>query len=208
MRFRALLARLGRRMGIAAVLGLAAVLGAAGLGYALSDRTAATSRIAACAKVPGGELRLVKSPSDCQAGERFVSWNAVGPIGPRGPSGLRGPRGGKGDRGDPGTPGVPGATGATGATGPQGAPGPAGTLASFDVLTGLACTTAAGSGAIQVAYDAGGVATLTCAVSGANAFVYAAPSGNDANVGDQTHPKRTIQAAVTAAASRLPRRST
>src|SRR4051794_1580294 len=203
MGIRASSARLGRRVGHAAALALAVLLGAAGIGYALNTGSGAptlTKKILACAKSPGGELRLVRAPSDCKPGEQFLSWNVVGPAGPPGPAGAKGAIGAAGNTGAPGSPGAPGAVGPAGPPGPAGLQGPAGSaLASFDALDGLGCTTGAGSGTIQLAYGNGGSVTLTCSVAAA-AFVYAAPTGNDANVGDQTHPKRTIQAAVAAAA--------
>lgn len=55
--------------------------------------------------------------SPCRRGERFITWNVVGPrgpMGPMGPHGPEGPRGPQGDRGPQGEPGPPGERGAPG----------------------------------------------------------------------------------------------
>jgi hypothetical protein len=97
--------------------------------------------IHACRKVEGGALRAVRAGVHCRAGERALRWNVKGVAGPQGPVGPQGP------------------------PGPQGEPGPG--LASFDQLAGLPCTAGAGTGAIELAYEAGtGVATIRCAVQG------------------------------------------
>ena len=88
-----------------------------------------------------GELRIVKSHSECNPSEIPVSWNRLGlpgpqgpagPMGPQGPQGPIGPTGATGAQGPPGPAGPigpqgpKGDTGATGATGPIGPIGPAG----------------------------------------------------------------------------------
>lgn len=106
----------------------------------------------------------------------------VGPAGPTGAQGLTGPQGLQGTTGPAGLTGATGAVGPTGPSGPAGIAGPAGPtgatgatgdpgpgLASFDQLGGLACAGSSAPGTIQVAYDSGGHATLTCV---------AAPSGS------------------------------
>lgn len=46
--------------------------------------------IHACAKVQGGDLRLVESEEDCLPAETFVEWSVEGPQGPPGPEGPSG----------------------------------------------------------------------------------------------------------------------
>lgn len=91
---------------------------------------------------------------------------ATGPAGAPGPVGERGPAGATGAPGPQGSPGPAGPQGATGPAGPQGPKGDPGTgIASFDDLGGLACTAVGRAGKIEIAYDAAGRATLTCAVT-------------------------------------------
>jgi len=93
-------------------------------------------------------------------------------------------------------------TGSQGPAGPPGSQGPGGSLSTFDTLAGLACTVGSASGTISLSYGAGGVATLTCVVSGGGGgLIHVAPSGDDADSGDAQHPLKTIQAAVNAAAA-------
>jgi hypothetical protein len=92
-----------------------------------------------------------------------------GPVGATGPAGAPGPAGERGPAGAPGPQGAPGPAGPQGATGPAGPQGPKGDpgagIASFDDLAGLACTAGGHAGKIEIAYDAAGHATLTCAVA-------------------------------------------
>jgi hypothetical protein len=91
-----------------------------------------------------------------------------GDVGPRGKSGLSGPTGAAGATGPRGSAGQVGHTGPTGAQGPHGPPGAKGDpglgLGSFGQLAGLPCVFAGTAGAIAIAFDPGGRATLTCVV--------------------------------------------
>lgn len=84
---------------------------------------AASGEIVACKSVPNGQVRVVKSASDCRSSEEVLTWNSEGPAGPQGP---RGPQGETGAQGPQGETGAQGPQGETGAQGPQGVPGPAG----------------------------------------------------------------------------------
>jgi hypothetical protein len=92
-----------------------------------------------CRKLESGALRVVPRSSGCRSSEKPLNWNQRGAAGPQGPIGPAGPAGPRG---------------------PQGPAGPA--LTSFDSLAGLACTNAGKTGSISIAYDASGVAKLTC----------------------------------------------
>ncbi|HWQ23432.1 MAG TPA: hypothetical protein VNK94_04950, partial [Gaiellaceae bacterium] len=91
--------------GLTAVLALAATALLAG-GAGASEG----GMLVACQKPGGSFLRVVEDASECQAGDRVVTWNTQGPAGPPGPEGAQGP---------PGPAGPPGPEGA------QGPPGPA-----------------------------------------------------------------------------------
>ena len=84
---------------------------------------------------------------------------ATGPQGPQGPAGATGPSGPAGPAGAAGAQGIAGPAGAQGPAGPQ---GPAGTLASFDALSGLACTRNNTAGTIALSYATNGDALLRC----------------------------------------------
>jgi len=86
----------------------------------------------------GGNLKVV-SMLPCPKSYTPLQWNQQGM---------------KGDKGDKGE------------TGQQGPQGPTGTLASLEALNGRACNRNGQAGAAQIAYDATGVATITCVVSG------------------------------------------
>jgi hypothetical protein len=92
-------------------------------------------KVAACANVRTGALRLETPKAPCvgkgpaRKRERRVVWGAtgaVGPAGPAGPSGAPGPTGPAGAPGPTGAPGSPGASGSAGPSGSAGAAGPAG----------------------------------------------------------------------------------
>jgi len=51
------------------------------------------STIQACYDKANGNLRRVKSASDCRYHETPISWNVAGPAGPPGPAGPQGPAG-------------------------------------------------------------------------------------------------------------------
>jgi hypothetical protein len=99
-----------------------------------------------------GTIRLIDKAlpstnlmSHCVDGKELeVSWNQAGQ------PGTQGPKGADGEKGD---------------TGEQGPQGPAGALASLDSLNGLACTRNGQAGTGQIAYDANGVATITCVIA-------------------------------------------
>lgn len=66
------------------------------------------SQITACAMKKSGDMRLVRSGSDCRKKEQAVSWTTTGSPGP---VGERGPRGIQGERGPNGTAGTDGERG-------------------------------------------------------------------------------------------------
>src|SRR5215211_406052 len=169
----------------AAALTVAAVVGVAAA-TAIPHARSEAGPITACVK-SNGKLRIVTSADKCKKRDRVLTWNVAGAKGDPGPAGPAGPSGPGGPKGDPGpagpagatgaqgTQGAPGPAGAQGAVGPAGPPGPPGPpgpngdpgagIASFDDLAGLACTAGGQAGKIEIAYDAAGHATLTCAVS-------------------------------------------
>lgn len=118
------------------VLGAAAVLGVVAVAFAAAAIPDDDGTIHACRMLKSGKLRVVADPDSCRPKERKISWNIRGPKGDAGPAGVAGPQGPKGD---------PGAG-----------------LSSFEALGGLACTFEGGQGAIQIEYDADGLAEITC----------------------------------------------
>jgi hypothetical protein len=130
----------------------------------------ATGVITACVKKPGGRTRIVSGPGQCRRGEQAVSWNIQGPAGPRGatgpagPAGATGSDGARGPTGAAGPAGPAGAPGPTGPAGPQGAPGHG--VSALEDLNGIPCHAGGQAGTVSLAYDAGGVAALTCTTSG------------------------------------------
>ena len=176
--------RLPRRRVLLLALPLALAAGAALAAGRAGDR-AANGIIHACVKKHGGRVRIVNVVSACRRDEQPLSWNAEGPPGPRGttgadgpagppgPSGVAGPPGPVGPAGPPGAKGDAGARGATGPAGPAGARGPTGPagpagagLTALEGLNGLACHAGGHDGTVALAYDAAGVAVLTCTTSG------------------------------------------
>jgi hypothetical protein len=91
-----------------------------------------------------------------------------GTTGPSGPAGSSGPSGPSGRTGASGPSGPAGQRGASGPSGPQGIAGPKGEpgagLSSLDALDGITCSTGAGSGVVELSYDADSHAALTCVV--------------------------------------------
>ena len=97
--------------------------------------TPATVTYYGCVNNSTGDLRVVDKTTTCNAGERKIQWNQVGPQGPAGPQGPKGatgaqgpagPTGPQGPQGPAGPKGATGAQGPAGPTGPQGPQGPAG----------------------------------------------------------------------------------
>jgi hypothetical protein len=89
-----------------------------------------------------------------------------GDTGPAGVAGAQGEQGPVGPRGDTGPVGPAGSQGDQGPQGLQGLKGDAGSgLASIDALAGLACTSPAGAGTINVSYTANGEVQLQCVVA-------------------------------------------
>jgi hypothetical protein len=145
--------RSSRLVAIAVCLTAATVAGAyAQSALVLND----ASTINACRLVPKGWLRAVDGPNACRKHERPLSWNVTGPAGPQGPAGAAGPAG------------PPGAQGPQGPAGPEGPVGPAGPpgagLTSLEDLDGLSCNS--GAGTVDLTFDDGDAAVLTCATSG------------------------------------------
>jgi hypothetical protein len=161
--------RLHRRRVLLVVLPLVLVAGAA-LAAERAPERKATGVITACVKKPGGRVRIVSGPGQCRRGEQAVSWNIQGPAGPRGATGPAGPAGA------PGSDGARGPTGAAGPAGPAGAPGPTGPagpqgapgqgVSALEDLNGIPCHAGGQAGTVSLAYDAGGLASLTCTNSG------------------------------------------
>ena len=96
---------------------------------------------------------------------------ASGPTGPQGatgPAGASGPSGPSGRAGASGPSGSTGQRGASGPPGPQGVPGLKGDsgvgLSSLEALDGIPCSMGAGSGTVELSYDADSHAVLTCSV--------------------------------------------
>ena len=73
-----------------------------------------------------GQLRVVKSSTDCRTTELAIQWNQTGPQGPQGPKGEAGPVGPVGPTGATGPTGADGVPGPIGPAGPAGPIGPAG----------------------------------------------------------------------------------
>jgi hypothetical protein len=119
----------------------------------------------------GPELEIVLNGPPGPAGPSgpVGATGPAGPVGPAGATGATGPAGPVGPTGPQGPQGVPGNAGLPGPIGPQGPQGPqgpAGTqVASFDALSGLPCSYAAGPGVLQISYDTSGVAKLTCSTT-------------------------------------------
>lgn len=150
-----------RRAVRVALVSVAVLAGATGVAYATQAITATTTTVINACQLKGlGTIRIVASPSSCNAKlEVPLAWNVQGPqgdIGSPGPAGATGPAGAAGPKGDTGAPGPQGApgpagqTGATGAqgpkgdagaTGPQGATGPAGAGATSVITTRFVDTT-------------------------------------------------------------------
>jgi Lamin Tail Domain/Collagen triple helix repeat (20 copies) len=161
--------RLHRRRVLLVALPLVLAAGTALAAERASERKA-IGVINACVKKPGGRVRVVSGPGQCRRGEQAVSWNIQGPAGPRGETGPAGPAG------PPGAPGSDGARGPTGAAGPAGPAGPTGPAGpqgapghgvnALEDLNGIPCHAGAQAGTVSLAYDAGGVAALTCTTSG------------------------------------------
>jgi hypothetical protein len=118
------------------VLGAAAVLGVVAVAFAAAAIPNDDGTIHACRMLKNGKLRVVADPDSCRPKERKISWNIRGAKGDAGPAGVAGSQGPKGD---------PGAG-----------------LSSFEALGGLACTFEGDQGAIQIEYDADGLAEITC----------------------------------------------
>jgi hypothetical protein len=78
----------------------------------LMSSTCRADTIHGCVKSPGGALRIVSGPKNCDKNERPISWESAGKPGPPGPTGEPGPKG------DPGPPGPPGPLGEPGITTP------------------------------------------------------------------------------------------
>jgi hypothetical protein len=147
-----------RLVAVTAALTAAIAAGA----YAQSDLVLnGGSSINAC-RFPGGWLRVVDNPSGCHKFERALRWNIAGPAGPQGPAGAAGAAGATGATGPAGAQGAQGPPGPAGPAGPAGPPGAG--LASLDDLDGLPCN--GGTGSVDIAYEAGGDAALTCVTSG------------------------------------------
>ena len=147
---------------------LAALAGSAAL--ATGSTTAHEgAEIVACQKPGGSFLRVVHDASQCDHGDRVVTWNVQGPAGPAGPAGVQGaqgpagPAGPAGPKGDAGPAGAQGAQGPAGPQGPQGAQGPQGP-ASLAALQGSACIRADGAaGTVAIATTAANLIELRCA---------------------------------------------
>ncbi|MFL5947257.1 MAG: lamin tail domain-containing protein [Gaiellaceae bacterium] len=164
--------RLHRRRVLLVALPLVLAAGAA-LAAERAPERKATGVINACFKKPGGRVRVVNSPGQCRRGEQAVSWNiqgpegprgATGPAGPAGPPGAPGSDGARGSTGAAGPAGPAGTAGPTGPAGPQGAPGQG--VSALEDLNGIPCHAGGQAGTVSLAYDAGGVAALTCTTSG------------------------------------------
>ena len=153
----------------------AALAAAGGVSAAnLAARSGADAEaINACVN-SNGRLRVVSEANPCLPPERPLTWNVQGPKGDDGPPGPAG------EPGPAGPEGPAGPAGPAGPQGPQGEPGRG--LVAFDDLAGLACTTAGRSGTIEIAYDAGGRATLTC-VAGTGGGGTAAVRVNELSTG-------------------------
>jgi hypothetical protein len=103
------------------------IVGVLVFAWAMAGRSAsAATVIQACYNTTTGDVRIVKSASECTSAEQAISWNAAGPPGPKGATGATGPAGPAGPTGATGAAGPAGATGATGPAGPAGAKGATG----------------------------------------------------------------------------------
>ncbi len=156
---------------------LAALAGSAALATGSTTAHEGTE-IVACQKPGGSFLRVVHDASQCDHGDRVVTWNVqgpagpTGPAGPAGPAGIQGAQGAVGPAGPPGPKGDAGQTGAQGAAGPagpqgpqgaQGPQGPAGT-ASLAALQGSACSRADGAaGTVAITTTTANLIELRCA---------------------------------------------
>jgi hypothetical protein len=89
-----------------------------GAAYAFTDNGV----IHACVK-DNGQVRIVKSASECKGQETHIQWNIVGQRGPKGDQGAPGPKGDTGPTGPQGEAGPAGPVGPKGDTGDQGAQG-------------------------------------------------------------------------------------
>ncbi|HLM37745.1 MAG TPA: lamin tail domain-containing protein [Gaiellaceae bacterium] len=164
--------RLPRRRSLLVALPLALVAGVA-LAAQPSGRRPSNAVINACVKKNDGRVRVVAAAASCRRNELPLAWNAQGPAGPAGRPGATGPAGAegragamgpKGDAGQRGGTGAAGPTGRAGATGPRGPAGPG--LSALENLNGIGCHAGGQAGTVALAYDASGVATITCGSSG------------------------------------------
>lgn len=161
--------RLPRRRLLLVALPLVLATGAA-LAAQRSPERRANGVINACVKKQSGRVRVVSGAGQCRRGEQPVSWNIQGPAGPRGTAGASGATGPEGPAGPAGAPGARGTTGAAGPTGPTGPAGPQGVpgqgISALEDLSGIPCHAGGQAGTVSLAYDANGVAALTCTASG------------------------------------------
>lgn len=170
--------RLPRRRLLLVALPLALVAGVA-LAAQPSGRRPSNAVINACVKKKDGRVRVVAAAASCRRDELPLAWNGQGPAGPAGaagaagragatgPAGAPGPAGTAGPKGDAGVRGATGAAGPAGRAGPTGPQGPAGAaLSALENLNGVGCHAGGHAGTVALTYDAGGIATITCATSG------------------------------------------
>ncbi len=137
---------------LAGAVTLLAAAGGTTLAASAIDGSTATTTISACRNLYSGQLRVPAAGTACRRYEQPLTWNVQGPKGDPGPAGTPGP---KGD---------PGPAGPQGPQGPQGEPGAG--LSAIDALRGLACSADGQSGTIDLSYDGGRHAVLTCVASG------------------------------------------
>lgn len=92
------------------------------------------TKIRACAKINGGDIRYVANLADCTPSEHPLEWSIQGPQGIDGPQGPQGPQGtpGVGIQGPTGPAGQDGQDGQDGQNGQDGDTGPPGPAAPAD----------------------------------------------------------------------------
>jgi cysteine-rich repeat protein len=130
------------------------------------DALAQTSTVATygCTNLLGF-VRIVGAPEQCKSYERLVTFQGTqGPKGDAGPQGAAGTKGDTGEQGPIGPAGPKGDAGEQGPAGAEGSPGKTEPLSSIEQLNGASCVLNGLSGAINLSYDAQGIAKLACVV--------------------------------------------
>lgn len=90
------------------IIAAAAAVAAVAAGVAVASIPDGTGNIHACAKLDGGEIRVVDPGADdaCKTNEATLQWNVIPPHGPTGPQGPQGPAGQQGPQGAQGASGA------------------------------------------------------------------------------------------------------